>query len=486
MKAPLLRTVVLPIALSFALWPTAVAAQSAPGKDSRLLSQTLKPLIALRSGDGEPKQAEEQQVSGERGMTLDQLQEIALRNNPTLGQAEASVKAAQGLMRQAGLWPNPTVGYVGEEIRGGSFGGGQQGVFVQQDVILGGKLGLDRKIRAEEGKQAEAEAAEQKLRVETGVRIAFYESLAAQQMVEMRKKLNSLAQDAVETTKQLFNVGQADQPDLLQAQVEADEADVAVITSEQEQGRAWRVLAAVVGKPELPLTRLVGDLEDLPAVDPDQTLQTILSNSPAVKIAQLGAERAGIEITRSRREVIPDLSLRAGYVNNLEQLGSVPPKAVGSEGFAEVGVNLHLFNRNQGNIQAAKANEERATLEVRRVGLVLRQLAAPILQNYASARSVADKYKTRTLPNARQAYQLYLQKYHEGAAAYPQVLIAQRTLFQLEANYITTLENAWINATALQGLLLTDGLDLPAGPGELDRPVREINMPVPENPAEHP
>ena len=191
MKAPLLRTVVLPIALSFALWPTAVAAQSAPGKDSRLLSQTLKPLIALRSGDGEPKQAEEQQVSGERGMTLDQLQEIALRNNPTLGQAEASVKAAQVLMRQAGLWPNPTVGYVGEEIRGGSFGGGQQGVFVQQDVILGGKLGLDRKIRAEEGKQAEAEAAEQKLRVETGVRIAFYESLAAQQMVEMRKKLTA-------------------------------------------------------------------------------------------------------------------------------------------------------------------------------------------------------------------------------------------------------------------------------------------------------
>jgi len=117
---------------------------------------------------------------------------------------------------------------------------------------------------------------------------------------------------------------------------------------------------------------------------------------------------------------------------------------------------------------------------------VLRQIAAPILESYASSRAVADRYRTRTLPNARLAYQLYLQKSHEGAAAYPQVLIAQRTLFQLEANYIATLENAWINAAALEGLLLTDGLDLPAGPGELDRPVREINIPVPENPGGRP
>ena len=211
-------------------------------------------------------------------------------------------------------------------------------------------------------------------------------------------------------------------------------------------------------------------------------LQTILTRSPAVKIAQLEVTRAGIELTRSHREVVPDLSLRAGYVNNLEQLGSVPPKSVGSEGFAEVGVNLRLFNRNQGNIQAAKADQERAVLEVQRVSLVLRQLAAPTLQSYATSRAVADRYKTRTLPNARRAYQLYLQKYHEGAAAYPQVLIAQRTLFQLETSYIVTLENAWINAATLQGLLLTDGLDLPAAPGELDRAVREINMPVTENP----
>jgi cobalt-zinc-cadmium efflux system outer membrane protein len=354
-------------------------------------------------------------------------------------------------------------------------------------VILGGKLGLDRKIFDAEGKQAAAEADEQRLRVENGVRIAFYQSLAMQAMVETRARLRDIAKDAAETTRQLFNVGQADEPDVLEADVEADQNDLAVITEQQEQQRAWSVLAAVVGKPDLALAHLQGDLEKLPEVNAEHILQTILRDSPAVKIAQLGVTRAEAESTRAQHESVPDLFLRAGYAYSFEQLdGVMPPKAVGSEAFAEVGVNLPIFNRNQGNIAAADADRDRAKLEVERVGLVLRQMAAPIVQNYASSRAIAERYKSRTLPNARKAYELYLVKYHEGAAAYPQVLIAQRTLVQLETSYINSLENVWISAVALQGLLVTDGLDLPAAPGEMDRPVREINLPIAENPGMRP
>jgi cobalt-zinc-cadmium efflux system outer membrane protein len=188
-------------------------------------------------------------------------------------------------------------------------------------------------------------------------------------------------------------------------------------------------------------------------------MQTILRDSPAVKIAQLDVERADAALTRAHREVVPDLHVRAGYLDNLEQLEATSPVAVGSEAFAEVGVDLPLFNRNQGNIAAAKADRERATLEEQRVSLALQQAAAPALQDYASARAVAERYKKQTLPAATRAYALYLQRYREGAAAYPQVLIAQRTVFQLQTSYVAALESVWVNATALQGLLLTGGLD---------------------------
>jgi len=261
MKNSFLRNFPVRLIFALALATASLAAQQfIPPQNPITAAQRLS-LASGTSQHERPQKAPDAAASRSEGMTLEELQQMALANNPTLGQAKAGVNAATGRTRQAGLWPNPTVGYVGEEIRGGSYGGGQHGVFIQQNVILGNKLDLDRKVRSEEGKQAVAEAEEQRLRVENGVRIAFYQSLAAQQMLETRKTLSGIAKDAVDTTQQLFNVGQADQPDLLQAQVEADEADLAAIAAEQEQQRAWRVLTSVVGKTSMELTKLAGSCE---------------------------------------------------------------------------------------------------------------------------------------------------------------------------------------------------------------------------------
>jgi len=49
------------------------------------------------------------------------------------------------------------------------------------------------------------------------------------------------------------------------------------------------------------------------------------------------------------------------------------------------------------------------------------------------------------------------------AAAYPQALIAQRTFFQTQAEYVRALVDVWRNATQLQGFMLTGALDAPGG-----------------------
>jgi hypothetical protein len=53
----------------------------------------------------------------------------------------------------------------------------------------------------------------------------------------------------------------------------------------------------------------------------------------------------------------------------------------------------------------------------------------------------------------------------------------------LQSEYIAALESVWTNGIALQGYLLTDGLEAPARPGEVDHPVRETNVPLPERTA---
>jgi outer membrane protein TolC len=51
-----------------------------------------------------------------------------------------------------------------------------------------------------------------------------------------------------------------------------------------------------------------------------------------------------------------------------------------------------------------------------------------------------DQYRGQMIPRAEKSYRLYLQEYNNMQGAYPQALIAQRTLFQLRTDYITALE----------------------------------------------
>jgi len=78
---------------------------------------------------------------------------------------------------------------------------------------------------------------------------------------------------------------------------------------------------------------------------------------------------------------------------------------------------------------------------------------------YSDAFALAERYQTKVLPRAQEAYELYLGRFHEMGAAYPQVLIAQRTLFQVRADYVESLVDLWQNAVLIRGMLLAGGLE---------------------------
>lgn len=410
---------------------------------------------------------------------LDELEQMALANNPTLTQATAQVRASNAVRRQAGLYPNPTVGYIGEEIRGGAFGGGEQGFFISQTFVTGGKLGLNRKIVGHEVKIAEFETQEQRYRVLNAVRLAYYRVLAAQEMLDAKKDLVRIDAETVKTARQLLNIGQADETEFLHAEIQEQQLQMAVLMQENNLQQAWRALTAVVGKPGLSAGTVVGDLEqDLPMLDEHLVVEGLVSESPAVRIAEASVDRALATLAREQRETIPDIQVRAGLQQNYQQLGV--GRAVGLQGFVEVGVQLYIFNRNQGNVEAARANVERAQEEARRVGLALRERGSTFFQMYRNSQIMVDHYRNQLLPRAQQAYEMMVTRYGRMLASYPQVLVTQQALFQLHTDYISALENLWMDSIALRGYLLTDGLEAPARPAEIDVPVREINLPMPQ------
>jgi cobalt-zinc-cadmium efflux system outer membrane protein len=61
------------------------------------------------------------------------------------------------------------------------------------------------------------------------------------------------------------------------------------------------------------------------------------------------------------------------------------------------------------------------------------------------------------------------------AQAYPQVLVSQRTLFQLRISYLMALHDVWRSAIALQNYTLSGGLQTPTSSGS---PTTSINLPA--------
>lgn len=401
-----------------------------------------------------------QAVAGAPPITLAEFERLALDNNPTTQAAQAARDAAAARARQAGMWPNPIVGYSGEEItrRGAVDPRGEHGFFVEQTIVLGGKLRLSREVFERAAEQAEARIDLQRQRILTSVRSLYYELLTAERRVEVYNRLAALGMEAVGVTAQLFNVGAADRPDFLEMEIEARRVQLELNAGRNDVYALRQRLAAVVGRADVAGRPLAGAIDEaIPELERAATIRGLVEESPQIRAARAEVARARAVTARARREAYPNLFVRGGAAFNRE-LGEVARQAIGWEGQVEAGISIPLFNRNQGGVAAARADETRGQADLRRLELSLQAQGAVEFARYLTALGSAESYRAEILPRAEQAYALYLARYREMAAAYPQVLVAQRTLFDMSVRYLASLEDAWRSALRLQGTLPGDGL----------------------------
>ena len=384
------------------------------------------------------------------GLCLAQLEQIALRRNPTLCQAAMRIRAANGEFEQVGLYPNPVAGYSSEEM-GTEGTAGKQGAFVSQEFVTGGKLKLNRAVASQEIRQAEAAWHSQMRRVLNDVHSAYFEVLFAQQTMEINEQLVRVGDENLKAAEHLLAAKEVSLVDVLQASVEADAARVRLQNARNRQQSAWRQLTAVVGDPEMQSVVLAGRLQDNPPLlDADTALQQVLAASPQLAEARAGLARARCQVDREYAERIPNVNLRtAVHYNNAigENIAAV-----------EVGVPLPLFNRNQGNIAKAHAQLVAAENEVGRMELELRRKFALVFEQYANAQQQTQTYGERIVPNSQKTLDLTRSGYQQGEFNYQALLIAQRTYFQANLSYLESLLQLRLSAVSIEGLLVSDGL----------------------------
>lgn len=402
-----------------------------------------------------PMPASAQRVSAENTPTqtplrLETLERDTLARHPDVARAAAAVDAARGRARQAGLWPNPVVGVEGDELRSDE---AKYGVFAEQEIPLGGQLGAARRAMLAEVDRLEADRNRVLGGIRADLRTAWYRAVVAQQRVQVLDTVARLSVEAVEITEQLFNVGAADRPDVLESEVEAGRARLALAGARNQLVAAARRLAAAAGDPSIEPVVATGALDArAPELPRDATIQRILTESPRVLSARAAIRVAEARVGQARRLMGPELFLRGGMAR-VRQTELTRSSHAGWTGSFEAGVSLPIWNRNQGGIASAIAEQRLAIADLSRLELDLNAEAHQAYADYLTALRATEEYRTNLLTRAEEAYRLYLARYKEMAAAYPQVLIAQRSLMQLTEEYLQQAEQLWTSVVQLETLL---------------------------------
>jgi cobalt-zinc-cadmium efflux system outer membrane protein len=427
--------------------------QGDPNRD-KMLQRYFPPLPVM------PKLPEPQRTPSGGAFSLSDLQQMALRTNPLIRQAHQDIEANRGLALQAGLYPNPSIGSEASTAgQGDTFGNrspGQQGGFVEQTFITAGKLTIAREAALRDVQISEQRLKQAEADLQAQVRAGYFALLSSQKNFESTRAL-------AELTDQLYNVmflqmkaGEVAAYEPMQIRVLAMQARGALVLAHNRYVAAWRQLAATLGTPGLALTAVEGRIDmPVPLFDHDQVLHFILEKHTDVLSAQLGVEKARLVARLAEVQPIPDITVHLGIQKDY----TTPP--FGTVANLNIGMPIPFWNRNQGNIQNARAQLGRAMLENARVRNDLTSKVAEAFQRYDNNRVLLSMYRDSILPNQVQAFRAAVARHAavgDKSVSYLDLVNSQQTLANLITGYLTALNDQWSSVVDIAHLMQTRDL----------------------------
>ena len=141
---------------------------------------------------------------------------------------------------------------------------------------------------------------------------------------------------------------------------------------------------------------------------------------------------------------------------------------------------MPIFDRNQGNIHAAKNEFALALAFERQLELRLVERMTGAYQRYQSARKQADAYRTVIVPKAEESLKLVESGYAAGDKKYDYtaVLQAQQVLAQARLAQTQAIGDLWRSVIEIAGLLQQENLREGCAVRERHLPTAQLGAPV--------
>jgi len=371
--------------------------------------------------------------------TLDEIEQMALLDNPDIRVAVRHMAVVEAHVPTAGALDDPSLMYRGWGVplrRPWDYNSAQNMFMVSQTLPGFGKRGLRTDIAHSD--VAEAKAALDNVRLDVRLRVhkAFYDLLRAEDELRIHDGHVAIARQAVEAARIKYTVGKVPQQDILKAQVELTRLAEHLIHFEQDAEVARARLNTLLGHDPAASINVHGDYAiplQLPATEALEKLA--IASRPDLAQAQAALEKSHRQQALADKGYTPDFTVSAGYM--LMPSGSNYRNNYMVEG----SINLPWLNRHkhdaevyEAKAQVSEQDAELAALRNAAFGQIQEALA-----QVRSAKRLADLYKSLLQPQAQATLRSTVIAYENDRTDFLNLLDSQTTVVDIDLAYFQSM-----------------------------------------------
>lgn len=293
-------------------------------------------------------------------VSVDQIDSLFVQNSLLLLAEKYSVNAKQFLIQQEKLWNNPSISaevsaYNWDTQKTFDAGKNGQKIFTaQQLVLLAGKRDKRINIAKYEAQISEQEFYSLSRALKYQLRSSFYTLYFSQRTIHALKEQFTSLEETINTMEIQYAKGNIPYKDLLRLEALQFELSTLLLQHRYKVEEEMKTLKVLINSDQV-IYPVMNEKSlkkyKLDAVNFEGIVDLGLQNRSDLKMQELYVERSKWNYALQKSMSVPDLRIGGVY----DQSGSYIQNYVG----VSVGLDLPVFNRNQGNIRAAKAEVER-------------------------------------------------------------------------------------------------------------------------------
>ncbi|MEP6706625.1 MAG: TolC family protein [Pyrinomonadaceae bacterium] len=379
------------------------------------------------------------------GMTVDEAVTYALAHNGELLAARKEIEAAEALVRQAGLRPNPRLDVEGSRQINGKDNSVMATAMLPLE--LGGRRPARIAVARRELEVREHEVADRERSLAAEVRMKFGETLAQALKLAFTEELLANNRRGYDLIAARVTEGATAPLEQNMALVELNRLRSMRENVEGKLAVLMLELRNLIGMPPEEPLRLRGDFSNLVAQPAPIAIETerALRERPDLLAVRAMENLAAARIEQARAAGRLDASVLAGYermnssfpVFGVDQNGQLQPVQDVFH-FLKFGISLDLpvRDKNQGAIEAAVVEAEAARQRREFAELTVRREVAAAYAQYQSAARAMEIFRVGVRDQAKANLDVVRQTYELGSKTLLDYIAEQRRFIELENDFI--------------------------------------------------